>query len=274
VLGLVLACAVPEDDTASWTPDVPVAPQPTVDVAAVGAAVTDLVAGLRDLGAAPVFEAYRVAMEAADSSCPGVLEELGSASWGTTCTTAAGAAFAGFAFLHHYDETVEEDSDIAEGDTMRCIGDITLPDGTSFGCHGTAWNYLTLGEGTTTFTTAEKGAYFSTLAGTADAWLAGDPDPFLEMIAVRSDDGTRSITVDGAVGGLPDDTLADGYVRALTVADATCPEGGVSVRDSAGEWYDVAFGCDPCGAVSFRGTALGTTCVDFAPLLDWTDTPW
>jgi hypothetical protein len=275
MLALALACAAPDSDSATpWTPAAVAAPVPTVGLAEVETAIGGLLAEVREFSAAPLFTGYRTAMGAADGACPGVLAEHGNESWDAACTTGAGTGFSGYAFLHHYAGENTGDG-VTVGDLITCIAEIgPLADGGAYGCHGEAWNYAIEGAGETRYETGAQGAFSFEGAAAGDTWLSGARTPAVEMIAIASDDGGRSLWADGAVGNLADPALANGYLRDVSVADPSCPTGTVSVRDAGGEWYDAAFACDPCGAVTFRGEPLGTACADFSPLVDWTDSPW
>ena len=65
------------------------------------------------------------------------------------------------------------------------------------------------------------------------------------------------------------------------------PSGTISIRDDAGDWYDVEFQgpgysgaasfppeCDGCGDVWYQGENLGQACVDFSAMTDWEGSPW
>lgn len=113
-------------------------------------------------------------------------------------------------------------------------------------------------------------------ADTGDDWLAEGLGVELYG-AIRDGDAGRTVTWSGGVTRL-DGALSAFDMDALTLDDTVCtsePSGSLRLWDTAGLWYDVAWGeCDGCAELSVGGTPVGTACADWASLLTWTERPW
>jgi hypothetical protein len=273
---LLIACADPTASESSqpWAPPEEDVAAPLTDAPSVEGAFDVLLSSVREWSGAPVITAYEAVMAQADGSCPEVDAFNGNYAWYDDCTTAEGARFEGDSFAHHFASLIEAGS-VVEGWTFTCISDVTLPDGTGFGCHGILdHRRAEEPDGTVAFTSISEGAFYGDVAEVEDTWLALEADASLTLGALRLPDGTRSLEIDGAVAGFGVEGLLGASFAALSLDDPECPAGTIAVRDTAGEWYSATFDCDPCADLTFRGASLGEVCVDFAPLLDWGDAPW
>lgn len=305
---LFAACAQPADspvDTSSKVEAVPYiyddtdSATPAFTAEEVGGFVDAALASVWTVSAAPVFPAYHAAMEAADTSCPNYYDYNGSQYWYDDCTAESGAAFNGYAFDYVYAD-YSYDGYVLDGEAIYGVGSTTDADGATLQFGGSATFYTTAPEGLAEddpdyflqVSNQIQGGFTYDGESAAGTWL-GDgqaPDLVTYTYWVPSYDG-RYAYADGAVtvdGGQPVvfETLAL-YSANLRPDCPDEPYGGVSVRDDAGEWYDVVYQgpeqwdtevdadlCDSCGEVYFHGQDLGKACSDFGTFTDWEVSPW
>ena len=275
-------------------------PSPAVDADMVAAAANAGLVRALELGAAPVFPAYKAAMAAADSGCPNYYDYNGSLYWYDNCMAEGGGSFSGYSFYQLYDHMDDGAGSVYNGEGLSGVSQVVTADGHRFEAGGSAYYYRidhaaqSPDDATySTWISVVQGAFGYDGTEAAGTWLTEGVAPDLTYYAayVPALEG-RTAVVDGSVGGLSGDIsyLVFDNLTLWSPEISTCPQepgGGFSVRGSDGYWYDVTFDgatdwgqqvaaadCDGCGRLWFEGEELGTVCVDFSSALGWGDAPW
>lgn len=301
LLALVLLTGCPAEDaespagTSDPVPyvyeeeDPPVADLSAADLEGSIEAAIDLALSLN---ATPVFPAYAVAMAAAETGCPSYYESEGNVYWYDQCTTSAGASFAGYSFYQLYDQYDAGDGAVYDGEAVYGVAQVRTADGHTFEAGGSAYALVATAETYTYHASVIAGSFAWDGPEAAGTWLGDGVAPDVTLVAYVTEYGDL-VQIDGGLsgmGGQLDTVVFDMLTLYEAGLGSTCPTepgGVVSVRDSAGNWYDVVFDgpteyggasdpdlCDGCGAAYFRGEPLGEVCVDFTTLLDWEVSPW
>lgn len=281
-------------------------PSPSLAGDAVGAAVQAAVDVLPQLTAQPIVVGYEAATVGQDLSCPDYYSDGTNTYWYDYCWTEDGSYFTGYGFIYNYVDYAAGDGYLYNGDAIFVVADVTNAAGYTFTGSGSAYMLDMVHPGDSAGNVPHT-LYYSIIQGTfaydgpevAGSWMTTDLAPDLTMLAYNVPQETspyyygRYFTVSGGVNNLEGDVGTVVFDEVLLFEDtmySDCPiepAGTVSVRDGAGEWYDVLFDgpteaaveieddlCDGCGAVYFRGTYVGEACADFTALLDWQERPW
>ena len=245
------------------------------------------------LTAAPIFPAYDQAMEGAEESCPAYYDYQGSEYWYDTCTASTGARFSGYSFHQVYDAYEAEPGVIYDGDTVYGVAEIVTPEGYTYSAGGSASSLTATAPGNVYFQSAIQGSFAWDGPEAAGTWLETGVSPDVVLTAYDAPSYGQYMSIDGGLSGLGgelDTVVFDAVVLFDAGLGSTCPtepSGVISVRDAAGNWYDIVFDgppdaetasdaslCDGCGSAWFRGEPLGAVCADFSGLLGWEATPW
>jgi len=309
---LLVGCAADGDGDLEPSPyiyDEPDAPAPELDAADLADAIASAFATLDAIDTRPWYAAYLTQLDWRTGDCPLTLTDFGGdyadgqsfEYWQGDCTTDDGAAFEGRVFHYEWDD-VQDDEFLVNGYYVDLSGAVETPDGLVTGAgavgaftgEGPVYNYWQqIVEGTFTWsgqaadgTWLEEGsAVRPTIARVA---IDAPPNEAAEL-----PNGARVAQIEGGITGLPGDldTVSFSGVQLFTGDLGACPDepsGTVSVRDDAGNWYDIEFHgpvevdddsfdpakCDGCGDAWYRGELVGTTCVDFSTLVSWDQSPW
>ena len=126
-------------------PDTETDPEELLDLATIGAGVTQAISAAYAVDAAVALEAQRRVMADGDSDCPGLIDDYyavyGYYYWYATCSTNLGASFDGYGYL--YDVTnVDAGSYFAhEADYWYGLADLRTADDQRYEMTGTVWDY-------------------------------------------------------------------------------------------------------------------------------------
>ncbi|MCB9764988.1 MAG: hypothetical protein H6739_34765 [Alphaproteobacteria bacterium] len=281
----------------AWEVDVPAEDTEPLTVAQIEAALPGLLALMLELDAVDVMALYDERVAMGEPGCPyrEVVEsedEEGTISeywYGDGCVTSQGVTFDGYTYYREYDARRQADGLTYAGSDIKGNA-VVVDDAGTFVAGGVA--YLIRGAD-------NAGRNFSTLSGVQgtilwtgssypDAWFTQGVAAELEMQSWWR--GAPMITILGPVSGLEGDIPAFSAVELTAMAEGDCPQelgGALWLRDRAGRWSIVEFQgaispddavddavCDGCGVLYQDNQSVGAVCVDPAPLLDWTASPW
>jgi hypothetical protein len=260
---------------------------PAIDLEALGASMTEVLAGVIDLHAGGVLSAYVELMQGADASCPDWYETEGTPYWYDVCTSEDGTSFDGYAAIVPYEDYDDGAGNLYSGYQLWGLASILSPEGRRFRSGGSASLFaVQAADGTlVSYSAMEDGFEDSAALGT---WLADSMDVGLTTWASWSPEyGAGAVYVDGVLSGLggPVEVLV---LEAVTVSEESIwgcelePLATVSVLEGEGHWVDIVFdgesadseGCDGCGRAFVNGREVGQLCTDFSTLLGWELSPW
>lgn len=247
------------------------------------------------------YEGLRTSL--GDSACPYYYTDAdgetyyGYHYWFGGCSAGTGAAFSGYGYSFYYEPYVSGSTIYDDYSYTQLFGSITDRFGSELEMSGYAYHYTAGTQGNPDRTGY---AYIQGDARWSDpqaegSWLAEDLS--VDLVWSWSYDADveqgTGLSLSGAISGVPgsmNTALFESVYIYASDAGSACaqePSGTISVRDAAGEWYEVEFQgppwagapifqphCDGCGTVSWRGQQLGTICPEFEPLLDWETRPW
>jgi len=254
-----------------------------------------------------MHDAYAQVEADGDESCPEYDEEYYDDNeryhWRDACTVASGGSFAGSVYSNYYGEYTDENETYDYGGHAFFNGSARVEDsrGNTFIAGGSSSYYerhrTSTGDGT--FYQSMSGNYRFDDPSLYGSWLAQDLNVSVyHNSTMYIDDadhygGGYSVYWNASISGLT------GVINALRLSaifmysentGSMCeiePSGSISVRDSAGNWYEAEFDgpkyagagsfppdCDTCGKVYWRGTLLGEVCPNFELLVDWGERPW
>lgn len=244
-----------------------------------------------------VLEAFDVAMAAEDASCPYHYEDYeelyGYDYWYGGCSTADGSSFSGTIYGINHDPFWSWYYYYPAYGWWYGTAGVNLADGQSMELSG-SWSMYRYEYGASAYIAVSAyGDARWTGARYGDTWLGGNASASYSMSGGSTPGYGAYLSMDGGISALPGTANAvwfDEVYIASAEQGSTCPEepsGTISIRDAAGDWYDVEFhgpayayassfpaSCDGCGDVWYEGRKLGEACVDFASLTAWTATPW
>lgn len=248
-----------------------------------------------------VIETSMSAAISAEDDCPYYYdyyyEDYGYFYWYDSCTSDEDVSFSGYALGYEYSGMTSGYYVYPHYQYLSGTGSVTNADGYELELGGYAYDYE-----------YEYAGYYSYHYGYivgnfayddpafADTWLAAGLSINVTVSGDHYDDAEspqNTLTFSGSLSGMQGDVntivMTDTYIYTAS-RGSSCelePSGTISVRDAAGEWYDVQFqgppyagasifppDCDGCGQVFFRGQQLGEVCPDFSILTDWEDRPW
>jgi hypothetical protein len=260
----------------------------------LAAVVDDMLQNELRLDPLAIWNAYQAFHAEADSDCPGIqtYADNGEATtlwFVSSCTTASGVEFRGFAQAATIDRTLP-DGTIETGFSLHTGGNplqVVRPDGGYF-LGSFALSFVTTTTASGTAVSAHvAGDVVSNHPATADhPWLSGAAAGSLSGYASETSAGrTLAFAASVSIAGHPE--VGAITFDGLGIDNTFCPlavYGDASLRDHDGGWYDVSFAaddladaCDTCGGAVFESVALGEACLtpsDVAALLDWQVAPW
>jgi hypothetical protein len=246
-----------------------------------------------------VLAALDSAVAASDSTCPyhyTEYEELyGYDYWYGGCTTAEGSTFTGSIYGIHYDPFWS--SYYYYPDYGWWYGDVAIDraDGQGLELAGSwsMYRYEIQNPAQSYLYVSAYGEPRWVGSDYGDTWLGRDPSLSYTMTGGSDPQLGAYTSIDGGLSGLDGAASSiwfDGVYMATARWGSSCalePSGTVSIRDAAGDWYDVDFQgpafsgatsfpaeCDGCGDVWFRGEPLGQACADLSALTGWMGSPW
>lgn len=283
-----VACTGPGEDSAvpaAYLLEEESAAVPALDTDALSTLLGDAVALAPTLNADAVLDAYTLAMLGSEPGCPAMWTYNGEPYWSDDCFASDGSHFDGYAFHSLYVHMGQADGSILDGSTFSGVVEVTTAEGSVFTGGGDAWHLTTYRADSTTWESGTTGAFAWDGTGSEGTWFATEVVPELTQSVTLLATGEVSVYVDGGYTGADgaDVVVFDGLTLDTASACTTEPSAVLSVRDETGGWYDVIFegadaedtaDCDGCGAAWFSGEALGRVCVDFAPLIDFEESPW
>lgn len=248
-----------------------------------------------------IIETSKGSALAGEGDCPYFYDyyydDYGYFYWYDSCTADDDVAYAGYALSYDYAGLTSGYYVYNQYNYVSGTGSITSPEGYELELGGYVYDYE-----------YEYAGYYSYHYGYivgnfayddpefADTWMAADLSINIYVYGDHYDDDEspqNTLTFTGSLAGMTGDVntivLTDTYIASAS-RGSSCelePSGTISVRDEAGEWYDVTFqgppyvgasvfppDCDGCGQVYFRGQELGEVCPDFSILTSWEDRPW
>jgi hypothetical protein len=306
-LWLILGCSGGKqaietiEDTAS--PSTAYIDEDTLDIsnlalseAEVEAGVTEALAMAINMNTELLWATYAEALDATDDSCPAftynVRYSYGSEhAWSDSCTTDDGTTFSGSAIGFSYGEYTSGLFNYNFRLNLSSSFTVTRPDGSVLLMSGEVSTYRYSTTNTETSSSNLNGEFSLDGAEQSGTWL--DQGLLLEL-SMNAEDGiaTRKVIMEGALVGMTGTVTASSYEELFFQAgsDVACPTepyGTISIRDAAGNWYDVRFHgetpagdlddpslCDGCGDILYRGVTIGTACPDLDPYLNWEGSPW
>jgi hypothetical protein len=264
----------------------------------VSEGVRSTVAEVLAMDPAFIFDAQTTALAGADSDCPYIYDDYidlyGYYYWYDTCDTESGGSFDGYSYYNlirnvDYGSYVYNNYGYFYG-----LSDVSTPKGERFEQTGYAYYYDVdyVDSGYRYNAWDIQGDFIWTGDTYGDTWLGQDISMVFSGSAYRYGYGGALISMNGTIGGLDGAFDAVSFTDLFAInetAGGTCnePGGTISIRDTAGEWYDVEFQgpaywgaenfpplCDGCGDIYNRGVYLGQACPDLSGLLDWKGRPW
>lgn len=229
----------------------PDAPELSVEVA-LAALEEALAVGLPD--PIDIRAAYAAGVAHSSSTCPAREDPTVVSVDGVffdDCVTADGTHFDGMGIF----EELSGGGDWAFEGVANVT--ITEPDGRVFAGGGEfALTAETAEDGTRSWASKTGGVYHW---DDAPGWLGGAGEAGLFAEGTAGPAGTR-VELDGGAGYAGADVAFEDLVSDSATCDGA-PRGDVLVRDTTGFWFVVTLtGCEGCGAVSWRGDALGEAC--------------
>jgi hypothetical protein len=265
------------------------------DPDAIEEAIDDTLTHILSLQAAPVRAAYDASVAHMEPGCPDWYDYEGNAFWYAYCTTDTGTSFNGYGFY-----TVYEDADaFGDGnswDLVSISGAATVRDsaGHTFHLGGVVYDGTgTNADGASLWVSQVAGGFMWDAPEAAGTWLETPNSPSMLLYAIQyplDGDPGNYMYINGSAAGLSDASTAVRFstvVLADTRLGMACsaePVGTLSVRDHAGQWWDIRFDldetgrltgdCDGCGGVYLGDEYQGEVCADFSSLLDWESNPW
>ena len=284
----------PDDGPTEYTYDGGSESAAVFDADTIELALDDAITGVTRVTAAPVLDAYAVALEQMEPGCPDWYEVDGNAFWYAYCTTDGGSSFDGYGFTTLY-EDADAFGDGSAWDLTAISGSATIrdPDGHTFHLGGGIYDGTgTNPDGARLWVSQVAGGFVWDAPQAAGTWLAEPSAPSMLLYGIQYDLGgpENYFYLTGSVEGLSAAASAvrfDEVAIGSTALGLQCsaePLGTISVRDAQGAWWDVRFDvdeggrltgdCDGCGGVFTGDTYHGEVCADFSPLLDWEESPW
>lgn len=244
-----------------------------------------------------VLAAVDAAVEADDATCPyhytDYEEAYGYDYWYGDCSTADGSDFSGYLYGIHYEPFGSYG--YWYPDYGWWYGDMAIAraDGQSFELSGYWSMYQQVYGAQHTVYAYAYGEPAWEGAEYGDTWLGAGVSASFTVSGTWSPSTDAALTLDGGASGLDgvgNSIWFDGVYVASDGQGSDCPiepSGTISLRDDAGDWYDVDFQgpayagastfpaeCDGCGDVWYQGQNLGQACIDVSALTGWEDSPW
>jgi hypothetical protein len=270
---------------------------PTMTGDDVAAAIEQALAAAVLVEPSTPYQRYEQIAQMGDGDCPtrfDVYEEgLDTDYWISECTASTGASFSGFAYRVGYADAMQDGFRL-NGFVLQFSGRVDGPGGEMAQGSGLLGDVVGVSDDLIYYQRIVNGSFAVDADAAAGTWMDGAVETTLtrQAYVVPTTPGAQAMQLAGALSmvGLPLGSVSFTDVIIGTEVVGGCPlepSGTISGRDAEGNWYDVTFdgpaelgqpydgaGCDGCGELWFRGQEMGTACVDFSSLLDWTEVPW
>jgi hypothetical protein len=266
----------------------------------VSAALTEAVgAFLTDLDPFLVLAAIDDAVSFEDAGCPYYYTDYyrlyGYYYWYGGCDTEEGTSFDGYLYGIHYDPFTSSGYYYPDYGWWYGDGSVDRADGQSLEISGywSMYQWLYSSPASAYVYVYAYGDAEWDGADYAGTWLGDAASLSYTMTGASDPQSGAWVQLDGGVSGLSggtDSVWFDGVYMATAGYGSSCPQepsGTISIRDDAGEWYDVEFQgptyaggssfppeCDGCGDIWYRGTNIGQACADLSVMTDWEGVPW
>lgn len=267
--------------------------QPALTLDEVADAVAEGIEATHTIDAGAWFDAYDGVMSNRSSACPYTDDDYDIYNvdyWYDNCTADSGAHYSGYGYGYHYTDMTSGQYFYRHNGYWFGDAKVDLADGSQFVASGYAYLYDytdTLYGGTAVYFSL-FGEFTTSSPLWADSWMGDGLSVSMTLSRYFYGTDPGALQLEGGISHLV------GTVNAVTFQDvymlsayhgSQCslePGGTISVRDDAGDWYDVVFQgpdpgsttafpaeCDGCGEVWFRGTPLGDVCPDLSTLVNW-----
>ena len=297
-----------EDDPSEYVSEIEEI-EPVLTLAEVEAGISLAIDAVQAIDPAPLHALYLQVQSDGDSSCPHYDEEYAldypdREYWRDACVVTAGASFSGYAYSYDFGSYIDSSETYDYTGYAYYNGSAKVVDGQGYTFMGAGYSSyyerLRIDGGYSQFYNSLVGNFRSDNPIYADTWLARDLNISLYVYGTRyeedgygSIDGSASVYYNASMSGIEGDInavrLDEVYIYPETEG-SMCdlePAGAISLRDEAGNWYEVEFDgpkysgagafppdCDGCGRVYFRGELLGEVCPDFSAIQHWEARPW
>ncbi|MCP4809316.1 MAG: hypothetical protein GY884_28605 [Proteobacteria bacterium] len=293
--------ALPEDEPDPYVYDeLPDETEPLLTTTDLEDGIAQSIDVIFSLDPRPMHAIYEDTLDDIESDCPYFYDDYytlyGYHYWYDTCSTGGGASFSGNGRHYSYDRYVDGYYDYAYRNYFYGSAKIQTEDGHTFTGAGYSYNY--------DYTNTSNGYryFYSNMYGDfrwdgpeADGtWLAEDISMVSYLYANVSPEAGVYVSLESSLSGMSGPVNAavfDGVLMYDEVRGSPCPTepgGTISLRDAAGDWYDVEFhgptagsstafppDCDGCGTAYWKGEYIGEVCPDFGGMMDWgTSEPW
>jgi len=294
-----------EEDDGSYLLDEPEEEGPVLSLGELEQGIAEALAASFTLDPEVFHDLYGELVNEAsmDDDCPYLYdyyyESYGRVYWYDSCTSDNGTTYAGYGIHSQERDYVDASSGYEYSHNAYFSGSakVVSPSGSTLEAAGYSSTYAFY------YPSYDRTYSYASIVGTfrwdgtgADAsWLGQDlaVDLYTYAIDYQSyEDGVYTY-LNGSLSGFTGTVNAVWFDQVLLQSEdvgSDCgaePGGLISVRDEAGDWYDVvfdgatysggfAFGpdCDGCGEAWFHGAPLGEVCPDFTALQGWEGRPW
>lgn len=274
---------------------------PAMERSELEAGLVELFAVLRSVDPVLMHEVYEdLRQDSEDEDCPwydpNYYDLYDQHYWYDYCTSASGREFAGYGISYYYLDYLSGDYEYDPLAYFYGDGTITSASGSTFSASGYAYSqlYRYLYSDDQYGYAYLSGSYHQAGEEGEGTWLSDSLTLELEQSSWSNPPaGIQQWSLDGSLAYEGQQLVAadfEAFIAMSAAAGTDCPEepgGAVSVRDAAGNWYDIQFQgapyagasvfpleCDGCGEVVLRGEVLYKVCPDFSALTAWEDNPW
>ena len=266
----------------------------TVDVAVLAAGVEEALEVLASIDPLLFHETYEAALLESDGDCP-YWYPYDYEYWSDTCTTSNGTKFYGYGSSENKDGYVSNNVTFSPYRYFSGDAKIVHNDGRVIEASGYSSFYETISAtGDTSFYQSMSGRFRIEAPDTEGTWLSRDLSLALNYYAgYYPGYPGKQVLVNSAISGLEGEIFAASFDSVYLYEETLgnlCdlePSGTISLRDTAGTWYDLEFqgasfwgsnvfppDCEGCGQAYVQGKYLGEVCPDFSLLTDWDTRPW
>lgn len=234
-----------------------------------------------------------------DSECPvyrTTMEEDNTESWYEYCTADTGNSFFGNYYGYNFAPYLDGNNSFLQRVYFR--GDTRMTDaaGNTLEASGSAFyqEYDNVANGYHYTYGYAHGEFRWDGPDASEVWIGSEISVGFTVSAYTNPaNGSRYFYFDGSfsgVQGLVESAYMDRFTYYDELGGSDCgaePAGMVSLRDAAGNWYDVEFQgsryngaavfpleCDGCGKAYHQGSYLGLVCPDLTTFKNWEGRPW
>lgn len=276
--------------------EIPESDPPRFNTDEVATAIEDAIDQARGITAGPVLNVYNQMMAGADADCPQwTVTDEGDPLWLDNCTSSLGVTFDGYGVSVPLVNSPDGGGNVWNGVQMFSVAQMTGSGGGTLSLGGSAGmlTAVNANNGNLTYYTYLGNGYSWDGVATG-SWLDQAVSPELSLYAIRNPNSGATITQLSALITIDEGPIAavvmDNLYMLRDPLGNLCsaePSGTISLLDADGRWYDLIFDgptaanwevptetCDGCATAWYRGTSLGTACIDFSALTNWETSPW